>query len=272
MEKKIELLRTGLCVTQKCTLKCKLCLAFIPYYKNPKHLTLEETKVVLRKYFELVDSVGIFTITGGEPLLNPEIYEIMELLYQYSEKITRSIDFVTNGTLEIPQKLLELFSLHSEHTKVVLSNYGKLSTRIGEISNELRKRKIVFRVSDFYSDNLYFDGWIDFRNHDKKIFNTEERDFQGGEKCLHGRGKYFLINEGELHKCSRSYWRIKNGIIPRVKGEFVDLLADAPVDEKKKDLRNLLNAKSVTSCGHCVGFRDDIEREYPAEQLKKGEK
>lgn len=72
---------------------------------------------------------------------------------------------------------------------------------------------------------MYFGGWIDFRDHSKKIDDVHLRDERGRE-CIHRSGRYFLINDGELHSCSRSYWRMKQGIIPKKKGEYVELLND----------------------------------------------
>lgn len=266
MEEKIGLLRTGFCVSQRCTLRCKLCLAFIPYYKKPKDVSYEEAKLILERYFELVDSVDVFTVTGGEPLLNPELYEIMKHLYTYSSQIMKTVDFVTNGTLDIPEKLLELFMEHKINTRVIMSDYGKLSTKINSNSKKLEERGITYRISNFHGNDLYFDGWIDFRNHEKKIFTNEERD-KHGEKCIHKVGKYFLINEGELHNCSRSYWRMKHGIIPQTEGEYISLLDDLPLEKKRENLKQMYEAKSVTSCGYCVGLRNDVQRQYPAEQI-----
>lgn len=81
-------------------------------------------------------------------------------------------------------------------------------------------------------------------------------------------GKYFVINEGELHSCSRSYWRMRQGLIPRVEGEYVPLLDDSVSLEKKREyILHMLSQASSTSCGYCVGFKNGIERHYPAEQL-----
>ena len=65
--------RTALNITTYCNLKCKHCLAFIPYYKDPKNMSYEEAKKVLEIYFQVVDSVEHFTVTGGEPLLNVDL-------------------------------------------------------------------------------------------------------------------------------------------------------------------------------------------------------
>lgn len=62
---KTDINRTVLNITTYCNLKCKHCLAFIPYYKNPKHMVFEEAQLILEMYFKVVDSVEHFTVTGG---------------------------------------------------------------------------------------------------------------------------------------------------------------------------------------------------------------
>lgn len=106
----MELRRTTFVITQKCTLKCRLCLAFIPYYETPVHTSIEEAGVILENYFKIVENVGIFSVTGGEPLLNPAFYDIMKLVYTYGRQIRNYIDIVTNGTMLMDVRTLELLS------------------------------------------------------------------------------------------------------------------------------------------------------------------
>lgn len=85
--KRTDIKRTTFCVSQRCTLKCKLCLAFIPYYDNPKDVSLEEAKQILDIYFRVVDSVDTFTVTGGEPLMNRELPRILQEVFSYQKQI-----------------------------------------------------------------------------------------------------------------------------------------------------------------------------------------
>lgn len=264
----IELKRTVLNITTFCNLKCKHCLAFIPYYKEKKSLTIEEAKEVLKEYFKVVDVVETFTITGGEPLLNKDLLLILEEVKTYKNQIRGTIDFVTNGTIEIPEDILSFFQNNNEKTRVVLSNYGEdLSKKINDIENQLISRKINYRISKFYGDDLYYDGWIDFTDQSLKWSSEEARE-ENAQKCLHRVGKYFVINEGELHSCSRGFWRIKNGITPRIKGEYIPLLDKSiSIEEKRKDLVHMYSLKSSSFCAYCVGFRNGVPRVRPAEQL-----
>lgn len=263
-----DIKRTALNITTYCNLKCKHCLAFIPYYDKRFSMTIEEAKRILDIYFQVVDSVEHFTVTGGEPLLNKDCAQILEEVFRYKNQITGSVDFVTNGTMEIPDDIITILAENRDKTKVVLSNYGEnLSIKIGMIEATLKQRNIPYRISKFYGDNLYYDGWIDFSNHDLKWKTIEERD-ENAQKCVHRVGKYFVINNGELHCCSRSYWRIRQGIIPKIKGEYVPLLDDSiSIEEKRQDLIEMFNKKSSTSCAYCVGLCNGVPRVKPAQQL-----
>lgn len=263
-----DIKRTALNITTYCNLKCKHCLAFIPYYDKKFIMSIGEAEKILSAYFQVVDSVEHFTVTGGEPLLNKDCAQILEEGYKYENQITGSVDFVTNGTMEIPDDIISVLAKHRDKTKVVLSNYGEnLSKKINIIEETLKQNGIPYRVSKFYGNDLYYDGWIDFSNHDLKWKTIEERD-QNAQKCVHRVGKYFVINDGELHCCSRSYWRIRQGIIPKIKGEYVPLMDDTiSIEEKRQDLIEMFNKKSSTSCAYCVGLCNGVPRVKPAQQL-----
>jgi len=260
--------RIVLNICSACNLKCKHCLAFIPYYKKTHIMSYSEAKSILEHYFAVVDSVKHFTVTGGEPLLNKDVLPILEEVMKYKRHIGETLDFVTNATMMIPNEVQDFFEANKDSTRIVLSDYGPdLSKKLNSIQNDLDNRGIVYRISKFYGDNLYYNGWIDFSDHSLKWKTIEERD-RNAAKCIHNVGKYFVINDGEIHRCSRSFWRIKNGYIPKLKGEYVPLMDDSiSVEEKKKYLMMMVDSTSSTSCAHCVGLRNDVERVQPAQQL-----
>lgn len=260
--------RTALNITTFCNLKCRHCLAFIPYYDEKFSMNIEDAKIVLKNYFEVVDTVERFTVTGGEPLLNTDCYAILKEVFKFEKQIKYSVDFVTNGTMYIPSEILELFASNKNKVKVVLSDYGEsLSKNIEQIQDDLQKYDISYRISKFYGDDLYYDGWIDFTDHSLKWNTIEERDCNA-QKCVHAVGKYFVINNGELHRCSRSFWRMHKNIIPKVEGEYVPLVDQSiSLDRKREILEGMYNMKSGTSCAYCVGLCNDVPRVRPAQQL-----
>ncbi len=268
MTNKIHLHKTSLCITQRCTLHCKLCAGFIPYYKNPCDTPFEILEKSIVKYFSIVDDVKNFTVTGGEPLMHPDFKRILDTAYQYADQVLESVDIVTNCTLDFAPEILDLLQLRAAKSRVVLSDYGPdLSIRFAAIHENLVQRQIPFRVSKFHGLDLYYDGWGDFTDHTLKHETLEKRNAQG-RRCLFKTGRYFTINEGFLMNCSRAVWRTRQGIIPRLPEEHLELLnEDITIKEHRRRLSALFAAESVASCAYCHGLHSASVRHYPAEQL-----
>lgn len=90
--------RTELTITHRCTLKCKLCGAYSPYYLPTPHWTFDKLKIYIDSYFNIVDYVEKFTISGGEPLLHPELSQIIEYMHKFSNQFN-ILEIITNGTI-----------------------------------------------------------------------------------------------------------------------------------------------------------------------------
>ena len=263
----LKLDRSSLAITQRCTLKCKLCNAYIPYYKKPIDMPLNQIARVLERYFSIVDSVGIFGILGGEPLLHPDIVKILNAVKNYSERITERIDIVTNGTIMFTDELLAFFVENSPKTKVIISHYGQYSPKADMLIDKLTELGINYRAAKYYGDDLLYGGWLDFRDHSQKHFSPEAVARQA-EGCIVSRNRYYLISEGEMHTCTRAHWRMREGIIPRNREEYLDLLdPKADLESQKITLTKLETRASTTSCAYCHGSNDSHLRYTPAEQL-----
>lgn len=265
----MKLRRTTMVITQRCTLKCKLCLAFIPYYKNPIDMMYKDAEKVIDNYFKIVDSVEIFSITGGEPLLNKDITKIMDKVYEFSDRIEKNIDIVTNGTLSMSEELLKLLSQYAEKTRVIISDYGDLSKKRDELIAQLEKWNINYRVQNYAGEsNWLFDGWVDFSNHSLKHVTQGEVETQA-HKCIFRQGHYYVINDGELHPCSRSYWRMREGIIPKDEKQYINLLDTFGdnIQGNRERLEAIEKLVSLNSCAYCNGVHDGVKRYKPAEQL-----
>lgn len=262
----IHLPSTSLMVTEKCSLKCKLCLSYVPYYSQPEVLTVGRAKVLLEKYFSLVDTVEKFSITGGEPLTNREIVPIVEEIYCYERQITGKVIFITNGTIGLPQELIQIWKKHPEKTRIIINDYGNgLSGKAEGNYKRLCEEGLGEQTILYTEGNRY--GWIDCRSHERIHF-TEEEIVRQAQSCVFHREKKFVIGRGELHTCTRSFYRMLKEIIPRWEGEFIDLCGGGDTAEEREKLRTMLKAKYTTSCAFCTGLTDNV-RKYPAaEQMK----
>ena len=266
----MKIRRTTLVITQKCSLKCKMCLAFIPYFKNPVHTKYEEAKVIISNYFKLVDNVNIFSVTGGEPLMNPDFKKILEEVIKYKSKITGYIDMVTNGTIMFQEDLLNVLVMNKDIVRVIISNYGSnLSTKVGMIREKLEALGINYRIQDYDTDKeeWTYNGWVDFSDHSLK-HDTMDKLLEQCKRCIFRLGHYYVINDGELHPCSRQYWRMHEGIMEKDEEWFIDLKnPNLSVEKETEKLYFLEETEYLKSCAYCNGVYNGIERHKPAEQL-----
>ncbi len=194
--------------------------------------------------------------------------DIFKELFKYEEQINDSVNMVINNTIVLSRDLLQFFREKSNKIKIILSDYGNgLSPKFDENQKLLDEYGICYRISKFYGSDMYYDGWLDFTDHTIKWETIEERD-SNAMKCIHRTGRYFIVNDGEIHCCSRGYWRSRNGIIKKIKGEYVDLMSKTiSIEEKRMDLQNMLSLPSSESCSRCPGFSNELPRFKPAEQL-----
>jgi heme b synthase len=80
-------------ITRSCNLSCIHCRASAERGPYPNELTTEECERVLDEIASFSDPIIIFT--GGEPLLRPDIFEIL----RYGQKIDRKMTMAVNGLL-----------------------------------------------------------------------------------------------------------------------------------------------------------------------------
>jgi len=124
-----------LTLTDQCNLKCKYCYAI--ERKQSNDAILETWKNYIKEILT-VAKTPIFIFTGGEPLLEPNIYNIAQTTYEYGcENI-----LLTNGTLiqnkNIAEKIAKLFSL----VKISLDSIDEDLSRNSEDQELFKKYKL----------------------------------------------------------------------------------------------------------------------------------
>lgn len=87
-------------ITTKCTLNCKLCVSMIPEFKirgKAKHVPFEQVAAEIHAVFAIYDYIEDITLSGGEPLLHPDLVKIIDTCMEYRQKFAHARIF-TNGT------------------------------------------------------------------------------------------------------------------------------------------------------------------------------
>jgi uncharacterized Fe-S cluster-containing radical SAM superfamily protein len=265
----LKIKQIALIITHRCTLKCKLCGNYSPYYSPPPHFSFEYLSKVILNIFDIVDVVEKFNINGGEPLLHPQLPEIVNYLSSFIDKIN-ILEITTNGTVTPSRELLKSLSF-SNKVEVLVDNYGpKLSTNITEIVDAFNNANIRYRVRTYYGSDVHCGGWVDLSDLTKK--HTTDKDIGNiFSKCyLNSKLKCLPVIEGKAYICP-TYKRCRDlALIPDNPDEYIDLLSDTiSVSAKREQIRNFYKRKYFTACEYCNGFCEDSPRFMPAEQLEK---
>jgi hypothetical protein len=268
----LDLGRCALTMTLLCNLKCKNCITYSPYYKNPKVYTFDMLKLGIDNFFDVINTVGNFVISGGEPLLNNALQNVVEYLKEhYYTRITNRIEIITNGTIVPSQTLLSACKEY-DRLEFLVDNYSKdLSKKIDDVERVLLESNIKYRIRKYYGNDPHMGGWIDFSDLSLK-FTTEAEKEDRFSRCAQIQ-KFnscfpFPIVGGKVYPCPALRRCIELEKIPALKCEVLDLFdSSISIEERKEWFENLTKVKSLSACAYCYGMSDDAPRVTPGEQL-----
>lgn len=195
--------------TECCTLRCKDCSLFIPYFEQPKHYRAREIAASIRNLSEAFTGIHNVSIIGGEPLLHPELAELCNAVAE--QKNILNITVVTNATVLPKPETLDALKKYT--TIVSISDYGALSGAKDELIRALEKRDILYTV--FGDEVKWYQNTKIYPKHrtvqeNKKIFDQciwKHRPLLMGERLflcqVAAVRERFALGEGEaaLTKC-----------------------------------------------------------------------
>lgn len=226
-------------ITTRCTLQCKNCNMFIPYYKTPDDYSLEQLKKEIGLLFTHIDYIFTYHLLGGEPLLHPELAAIIEYIGEHYQDRIGSFGIVTNGTIIPCPDVLQM----------------------------AQKYRVIFHISD-YSKTVHYQDWLDNVIAVLEEYNIEMElnrslnwlDFGYPENPCHFEenkirahmlacGPIFHgFNDGKLFYCHIAWSADKAGLFPLTPGDYIDL------NESLTDMRSSI-------LDHCSGH---IPKRYVA--------
>lgn len=268
---KPEFPRTTNVVTLRCNLNCRLCAICSPYYQKPWHPTLDYVNKVTDKLFEIAD-YKIFDLTGGEPLIRPDLPEILSHMVSYKKQVSCRFGFQSNGSIPVNDDLVYACKMFGTKFKVIMDDYGpELSPYAQENYQILRSHNIPVELRHQYADSQYCDGWVDYIGNGSIEHSDAEAELIFS-KCAQPQIMNFcaVAVEGKVFPCPVMY--SLEQIYHRIPEphEYIDLFDNSEsISEKRTKWSELYSLRKLTACKNCNGICSDSKRYMPAEQLSK---
>jgi len=267
-KKKIYLVKTDVAIiTSRCSLKCKKCQLFMPYWNNKQDRSLKEIKNDLDLYFKNVDFVFDMAILGGEPLLYQHLSELLRYIGDtyLKNKIGRA-GIITNGTSIPDDEILDVIKKYG--FVVTISNYhlnDQYNYRLQKLEEVLSNHKIYYHIDDHID-------WFDFGYPDTEYHYTGEaakRHMMCCNTVCHS------LYDKKFWYCGIAMAAEKSGLFEPDEHAYVDLTSINPdnIDERKQILLHSLgyiysDGGYLKHCQNCGGFGVDNNNIIPtAEQL-----
>lgn len=268
---KIILPNVNLTPTMRCNLKCALCGVLVPQYEYRPQMSVEEFSQTLKALFDVVDQVGRLQITGGEPLLHPELGAMLEECFRYQDRF-QELWFFSNCAVPFRQDVLEVLSACRDQVAVHCSDYGVRPEVSAQNLRLLEKAGIPHKYLKYYGEEQYCDGWVDngdFVSHGR----TQEENEAVFASCSHvRRGGSWYIRHGQMHWCGRSVRGTELGKVPLRQEDYVDILdPETTTEEKRRKLEALTCTRVIAACDYCgghYGTEDTAQRRPAGEQLE----
>ncbi|MBD5492119.1 MAG: radical SAM protein [Lachnospiraceae bacterium] len=245
-------------ITTKCSLRCKECANLIQYYDKGKFFDYREIVNDVHKLCQCVKGINQLRILGGEPLMHPNLKEI--LLGILKNENIENIQIVTNGTMLFEEDVLNILRKERK-CSVDISNYGKVSRNYDKLRKQLRNYGIKY-CSD---KDLQWtpQGDISYRNRSEKELEEILRVCRSD--CVN-------MLDGDIHLCPRSSSGHDLEILKADKTDHINLRSYKSKRQFKEDLFYLLNKKSIVACNYCDYYmRDVLKTCIPGEQIAREE-
>lgn len=239
----------GLTLTTICNLRCKSCLAFIPYNTNPMAYDVKMFKQSIDSLFRYVDYVDIFQLSGGETFLYEDHIELVKYIYKnYRNKINKFYT-TTNGTKCLNDSDYE--ELHNAEIVVIVDDY-----RDTVENNKIKIDRLIEKFEEFkvrYVINKV-DHWIDLapKNTDNTKLSEKELEIYFNA-C---QQPWIELFENKLYSCNYAQYAMRAGIIEDSENDYFNLtyMNENRLKELVEFRMGFTTKGYVDMCKNCSGY------------------
>jgi len=243
---KMTCYRMEVVVTSKCTLKCISCANLMQYYRaNNKHYVADYAVLAkdIEKLLSQFDYITCINVIGGEPLVYPRLYDVLNKLAT-SKKIGL-VTIITNGTVKPNNEIMQLAK--SPKIIFVLSQYPK---EVAPEADMLVKTLLNNKVNVQFGKSVWYERFGEMGTKARGRTNRQlAQNFAGCQGCIE-------FMDGKLHMCPVSSHGTNLGLIIPDDEDYIDFRTDNIDKIKLKRLIRKPKGFYIRACDHCdAGIR-----------------
>lgn len=254
------LLETGyLFITQRCSLKCKYCIAYMNSYVPELRYDYSAERILkdIDRLSEVCSFIKRVVVYGGEPLLHRHIQEIVQRLTEKDN--IGIIDIVTNGIYNQPDSVIQ--SLNHRNVQIEISNYEE-ALKPQQI--EARNKNIERMKELGLKPTLHgiTPEWIKPRTFYNRQLGEEQR-IKLKQECDYFRASMdnkvkqsMVIANGRFYPC-RMACSIHTLGVAEYPTDYVEV-DSCRGQEMVKAINLLYGKKCFMTCGHCDAKQGEI--------------
>ena len=248
-----------ICLTERCTLKCKKCAhACYAVDFRSQDMNIEMAKKSVDYFFTYVDIIREFVLIGGEPLLYRDLETMIEYIGEnYRQKIV-AFTITTNGTIMPEQSVLKLCRKYG--VTIRISNYSatikNIEKKYIQLQRKLEENQVMYTIEPKET------RWMDYGFETVDRNNKEDELLQVFDKC---KTPCREIRENRLYYCVMARSVSDNLELGLGKEDYLDL-SKLTKEDKKIILefhRGFSEKGYLDMCNHCNGA-DAIDYPIPA--------
>ena len=248
-----------------CNLNCRHCLNFNPFSSKFYIRELEQLKKDIDLFFQCIDRVMLFHVSGGETFLYPHIGEVVEYLHEkYGHRIDK-LRMVTNGTV-VPREAV-LQSLSTADVEVTVDDYREALPGLADKFDQVVQGLNSYGIKH-YTNKV--DAWVDlgpdvtdYSDHcEKWLIRHRSECNQNWQE----------LRDGKLYSCNYAAYAVVTGKLGEQDTEETYDLHNFRKDKLKELIEFHLGytEKGYTNfCKYCRGFTpQNLADKTPAVQSK----
>ncbi len=248
----------------KCNLNCRCCLNFTPYLKKMADEPLERLKDAIDLFFSKIDYIGMFHISGGEPLLYPHLGSLLAYIGDHYRGQVYDLAVTTNGTQDFPDELPEIFRKYQ--VSLICDDYTRT---LPQYKKKFKKLRAVLQCNDICHRINRVRSWIDLAPEITDNSGMTEDDLV--LFCNACSVPWSEYHNGKLYSCNYAHYAEKAGFAAGDATEYLDFATLTP--EQKKELIEFRAGYTekgyMEFCKHCAGFNNNPYKRIPAEQATR---